>query len=126
MKITNIEQLKVGDILYDNEEQPCPIVNILTEGMFGKLIEPVIILQHFPSKLWYLLVVNCDKCNTKSTLKFTSTISPKFRCGGDLEIDGKIYKCGGKKYTEIYKEFTGIKYQQKHMFSNIKQNFTLK
>lgn len=127
MKITNIQQLKIGDVIYDKEHQGCHIVEIITKSISGyDLLEPAIRLQHYPSNLWYILGVSCNKCGTKTTLKFTATSADKFRCGGQIKVEENIYKCNGKQYTEMYREHTGIKYKNIHYFNDIKNNFYLK
>jgi hypothetical protein len=110
-KITDISQIKVGDSVIDTDGQISHIHSIIENK-----VEPVIILQHYPNKKWYIANVKCDKCSGEAKLRFTSLSAEKFICTHQIQVGEKFYSCGGKKYTEINRRHTGIACKGNHLW----------
>jgi hypothetical protein len=119
-KITDISQIKVDESVVDSDGQISHIVSIVENK-----IEPVIILQHYPNKKWYIANVKCDKCSGEAKLRFTSLSAEKFICTHQIQVGEKTYNCGGKKCTEINRKHTGITCKGNHLWADFIKEFQL-
>ncbi len=116
--------IKIGDKVIDLDNQVCDVLDIFNG---------VIKIQHYPNKKWYIQKVKCDKCGGVSKLKMTSTLNDKFLCGhkipgtpkGELFPIEKCYTCNSKKFTEINRKHTGIKYYQHYLLEDFNKLFKI-
>ena len=103
-ELGEFSELFIGMTLIDveNENKEVKLTNLTTNSVEVELVRDT---------RWYDLEVICNKCN-KNVRIINSDRSKKFSCGNGLKIEkeGKEFNvtCGGKTYTEVKKDYTGV------------------
>ena len=105
-ELGEFSELFVGLTLIDieNENKEVKLTNLTTSSVEVELVRDA---------RYYDLEIVCNKCNKKHRI-INNDRSKKFICNSALVIEkeGKTFDvtCGGKTYTEIKKDYTGVLY----------------
>ena len=103
-ELGEFSDLQIGMTLIDveNENKEVKLTNLTTNSAEVELVRDT---------RWYDLEVVCNKCSKNHRI-INSDRSKKFVCSSALVIekDGQKFDvtCGGKTYTEIKKDYTGV------------------
>jgi hypothetical protein len=103
-ELGEFSDLNIGLVLLDmeNEGREVRVSNLTSNSVEIALVK---------DERWYDVECSCNKCGKKYRI-INSDRSKKFVCSSMIEIEkeGKKFNvtCGGKAYTELKKEYTGV------------------
>ena len=122
-ELGNISELHIGLVLLDteNENKEVRVIEVTKSSIGMALVKDT---------RWYDVEASCDKCKKKHRI-INDDRGKKFSCHGmiDIEKEGNKFNvvCGGKTYTDIKKEYTGIDCQQWFQYEKwFKERFKFK
>lgn len=103
-ELGEFSELYIGMNLIDveNENKVVKITNLTSNSVEVFLLK---------DERWFDVEVSCEKCGKENRI-INSDRNKKIACANSIKInkDGKdfVVTCGGTKYKELKKEFTGI------------------